>query len=519
MSSIAETSVFVAAHALASWAGAGRAVTPSAAIKPALVPDAAAVLGVVCPAKVRRLSDVPEVQRAWLTAVAAGLVTIEGSRAVRAEPAPTLGPDAWYAALEQVIAVQIGDPCEADPRICCLVTLNLLAEEAPPLGQALREAAEQEMRQRGDWDWRVYRLIDGHPVDRLLPILVAFGALDDRLMVTELGEHARKEVGKRLPLPITPDLSAAEVLARIATAPPEEVPELLWRWRIENYVPGSRTVVDRLPELLRATTEASPAGRLSVIEVVAERGDAEALWQAVCDLPPLGPHARWWLNAEIEGDRQWRAVDYALAALDRHGATDARYVLLDMMGGDLHEGVRGSGHPEADRLLAALPPTSPAIPAYQLKISVAGAWHRVLVPENYSLGDLHQIIRKLFGWSDDHLHVFRVGKRRYSDPFRPLEECGDEDLCRLNRALPAPRSALRYTYDLGDCWEHEILLEKILTEEIAVPICVDGHGDNPIEDYNPDYPEEPVPFDRDAINERLARLVPVDGDDQDEVTG
>ncbi|MEV4471353.1 hypothetical protein ACFFR3_01200 [Nonomuraea salmonea] len=515
MPSVAESPVFTAAHALASWVEGGRAVTPSIAIKPALVPDAALALGVACPVKVRRLSDVPELQRAWLTAVAAGLVTIEGSRAVRAEPAPALDTEAWYAALEQVIAAQFTDPCGVDSRICCLVMLDLLAEDAPPLGGALRAAVEQGMRQRGDWDWRFVGLADRHPVDHLLTILVAFGVVDDRLMVTELGEHARKELAERLPPPITADLSADEVLRRIATAPPEEVPELLWRWRIADVQPGSRKLVDRLPELLRAAAEASPAGRLSVVEVVAERGGAGELWQAVRDLPLLGPHARWWLDAEIEGDREWRAVDYALAALDRYGVTDARYVLLDMMGGDLHEGVGGSGHPEAGRLLVVLPRTAPAIPGYQLKISVAGVWRRVLVPENYSLGDLHRVIQRLFGWSDEHLHVFRVGKRRFSDPFRPLEECGDEDLCRLNRVLPAPRSVLRYTYDLGDCWEHEILLERVVADELAAPICVDGRGDNPIEDYNPEYPEELMPFDRDAINRALARpTLAGEGDDE-----
>ncbi|MEV0615103.1 hypothetical protein AB0I81_17385 [Nonomuraea sp. NPDC050404] len=173
MPSVAESPVFTAARALASWVGGGRAVTPSIAIKPALVPDAALALGVACPVKVRRLSDVPELQRAWLTAVAAGLVTIEGSRAVRAEPAPALDVEVWYAALEQVIAAQLTDPCEVDSRICCLVTLDLLAEEAPPLGGALREAVEQGMRQRGDGDWRFVRLADRHPVDHLLTILVA----------------------------------------------------------------------------------------------------------------------------------------------------------------------------------------------------------------------------------------------------------------------------------------------------------------------------------------------------------
>ncbi|WP_327589351.1 plasmid pRiA4b ORF-3 family protein [Nonomuraea sp. NBC_00507] len=79
------------------------------------------------------------------------------------------------------------------------------------------------------------------------------------------------------------------------------------------------------------------------------------------------------------------------------------------------------------------------MPVYQLKISLAAAmWRRVLLPEKYSLGRLHQVIRVLFGWSGHHLHVFNVGRRRYSAPFARLEECGDEDLCHLKRVLPAP---------------------------------------------------------------------------------
>ncbi|MEU4226871.1 hypothetical protein AB0F17_21440 [Nonomuraea sp. NPDC026600] len=97
-----------------------------------------------------------------------------------------------------------------------------------------------------------------------------------------------------------------------------------------------------------------------------------------------------------------------------------------------------------------------------------------------------------------------AGKRRYTDPCYPPEECGDEDLGRVNRVLSAAQSKLLYTYDLGDCWRHEIVLEKVPDEEIGPPVCVDGRGDNPIEDYCPDYPEDPVPFDRDAINKELA---------------
>lgn len=73
------------------------------------------------------------------------------------------------------------------------------------------------------------------------------------------------------------------------------------------------------------------------------------------------------------------------------------------------------------------------------------------------------------------------------------------------------------TYDLGDCWRHEIVQEKMLDdEEIAAPLCLDGRGDNPIEDYSPDYPEDPAPFDRNAVNKELRdawKASAHDGDD------
>ncbi|WP_043602793.1 MULTISPECIES: hypothetical protein [Protofrankia] len=36
------------------------------------------------------------------------------------------------------------------------------------------------------------------------------------------------------------------------------------------------------------------------------------------------------------------------------------------------------------------------------------------------------------------------------------------------------------------------------------PTCLAGRGDAPVEDWNPEYPEDPTPFDRDDVNRRLA---------------
>ncbi|MFL6053122.1 MAG: plasmid pRiA4b ORF-3 family protein [Actinoallomurus sp.] len=116
------------------------------------------------------------------------------------------------------------------------------------------------------------------------------------------------------------------------------------------------------------------------------------------------------------------------------------------------------------------------------------------------------MVKVLMGWSDYHLHVFSVGRHRYADEFHRLEGTRPEHLTRLHQALPAPKATISYVYDLGDCWRHEILLERVLDQHLPHPECTAGQGDNPIEDYNPEFPEEPVPFDREVVNTALRRL-------------
>ncbi|TQM09667.1 plasmid pRiA4b ORF-3 family protein [Pseudonocardia kunmingensis] len=133
-------------------------------------------------------------------------------------------------------------------------------------------------------------------------------------------------------------------------------------------------------------------------------------------------------------------------------------------------------------------------------------WRRVLVPAEVTLGDLHEVIRIAFAWDDDHLHVFTVGPRRYGDPYFDFEY--DEDAITLSAAFARTRKPITYVYDLGDSWEHEILLEKTVEPDASVtyPLCVDGRGDAPVEDWIED--EEPawITFDQADINVRLARL-------------
>ncbi|MCY7340814.1 MAG: plasmid pRiA4b ORF-3 family protein [Pseudonocardia sp.] len=152
---------------------------------------------------------------------------------------------------------------------------------------------------------------------------------------------------------------------------------------------------------------------------------------------------------------------------------------------------------------------------YQLKIGLRGfrppVWRRVLVPADADLGALHLVIRAVLNWDDDHLHVFTADRRCYSDPFFELDGCADENGVTLAAVAPRAGLSLDYRYDLGDCWDHTITVEKIVDRDPhrAYPMCVTGRGDAPVEDWDPDG-EGPgsVPFDIDSVHRALTELLP-----------
>lgn len=130
--------------------------------------------------------------------------------------------------------------------------------------------------------------------------------------------------------------------------------------------------------------------------------------------------------------------------------------------------------------------TGPTI--FQVKIRLLGVskppvWRRLLVPQAIQLDHFHQVVQLAMGWSNYHMHVFSTDSGEYgvADP-----ELGflDEGQMTLLQLLSAPGDRIRYTYDFGDDWEHEITLEQMLDAEPeqVYPICVAGKGACPPED-------------------------------------
>jgi hypothetical protein len=131
---------------------------------------------------------------------------------------------------------------------------------------------------------------------------------------------------------------------------------------------------------------------------------------------------------------------------------------------------------------------APGDPVYQVKITLAEVadppvWRRLLVPAAMGLDRLHDVIQAAMGWLDYHLHVFSDGRTQYGVPDLELE-FRDERAATVRDLLPRVGSRARYTYDFGDDWEHELVVEQQLAAEpdVAYPVCVAGVGACPPED-------------------------------------
>lgn len=128
---------------------------------------------------------------------------------------------------------------------------------------------------------------------------------------------------------------------------------------------------------------------------------------------------------------------------------------------------------------------------FRIKVSLLDVdpsiWRRLLVPQDVPLARLHRILQLAMGWSDSHLHQFRVGELRFAEPDEEDFDPKPIDYRRiaLNQVAPHRGSTCVYEYDFGDGWEHLIEVEEELPIETvsgAVPRCLAGERACPPDD-------------------------------------
>ena len=131
---------------------------------------------------------------------------------------------------------------------------------------------------------------------------------------------------------------------------------------------------------------------------------------------------------------------------------------------------------------------------YQFKITLLETkppiWRRIQVG-NCTLDKLHEHIQTSMGWTNSHLHHFRIDETLYGDPqllAGNFEELKYEDSTRTLVGAVVPedgkRLAFEYEYDFGDGWVHEILFEGRLPVEPKrkYPLCLEGERACPPDD-------------------------------------
>lgn len=126
---------------------------------------------------------------------------------------------------------------------------------------------------------------------------------------------------------------------------------------------------------------------------------------------------------------------------------------------------------------------------YQLKITLKDVrppiWRRVQVASDRTLGKLHQIIQEAMGWANSHLHSFSIGGVEYGQPMPEYDfDVKNEQRVKLSQVVIGEKFKFLYTYDMGDSWEHEILVEKVLPADpqVRLPVCLTGKRACPPED-------------------------------------
>jgi hypothetical protein len=136
---------------------------------------------------------------------------------------------------------------------------------------------------------------------------------------------------------------------------------------------------------------------------------------------------------------------------------------------------------------------------FQFKITLNDSspkiWRRVQIPSGYTFFDLHVAIQDVMGWSDSHLHGFRVVEKESTRPIiiqYPNPEAdfgfGNEELDERKEYLADYFGKITkqcvYEYDFGDGWKHTIVLEKELDSEpnIKYPKFIAGKNACPPED-------------------------------------
>jgi hypothetical protein len=101
---------------------------------------------------------------------------------------------------------------------------------------------------------------------------------------------------------------------------------------------------------------------------------------------------------------------------------------------------------------------------YQFKVNLGKIWRRIVIPGAATLNELSDAILESVDFDNDHLHCFEY-KNRFGATARVNHDAMDEppfssEVCVGELPL-APGDTLEYTFDFGDNWVFQLMVESI----------------------------------------------------------
>jgi hypothetical protein len=115
-------------------------------------------------------------------------------------------------------------------------------------------------------------------------------------------------------------------------------------------------------------------------------------------------------------------------------------------------------------------------------------WRRVAVRTSMTLKAVHRVIQAAMGWLDYHLWEFTADGIKYgmllADDPDWNERIEDAAKAKLSALLTTGVREISYVYDMGDNWQHRIIVEKLKTAEpdVLYPQFLGGERRCPPED-------------------------------------
>ena len=124
---------------------------------------------------------------------------------------------------------------------------------------------------------------------------------------------------------------------------------------------------------------------------------------------------------------------------------------------------------------------------YEIKVTIRSSqpptWRRLKIPADITFNDLASIIEIAFEWCGFHLYEFEVGATLHKRGiFIGLPEDDFDVGYMISKTLDSGKEKIekyfkeykrmKFIYDFGDNWVHDILIEKEINEKIKNPICI-----------------------------------------------